>query len=151
MRDNVYDNVKLIGGVSSVPQSFSGASAVNGVAIDTLGADNAAIHAYAKAASGAPSAATLAVKLQESVDGSTGWTDALDNDGNVIGFTLTVTSVAAENEARIEGLNLNRERYLRAVVTPAFTSGTDPASIGFVEIVLGNKSPKPVNETASNT
>ena len=54
MRFNVYDNTKLVGGVSLVPQSFSGSSAVDGADVDTLGYDNAAIHAYGAEASGCP-------------------------------------------------------------------------------------------------
>lgn len=150
MRFNVYDNTKLVGGVSLVPQSFSGSSAVDGADVDTLGYDNAAIHAYGAEASGSPSAAALAVTLQESPDNST-WTNAEDNTGTVIGFTLNCESAAAENVARIEGLGLNRKRYLRAVITPAFTGGTSPAILGFAEIVLGNAQEKPVDSNASNT
>jgi len=151
MRNNVYDGIKLIGASSLKPQSVSGATAVNGAAVDTLAADNAALYAYAVAASGAPTAASLAVKIQESADGSTNWTDALDNTGTVIGFTLTVTSADAEGEARIEGLNLNRKRYLRAVITPTFTGGTSPASVAVAQIIRGNNEAKPVNTTVSNT
>jgi hypothetical protein len=151
MRDNVYDSIKLIGSSSLKPQSFSGSTAVNGAKVDTVGVDNAAIYAYGVAASGAPAAATLTVKLQESLDGSTNWADAKDNTGTVIGFTLTTTSADAEGEARIEGLNLNRMRFLRAVITPAFTSGTSPASIGFAQVILGNLGTKPANTTVSNT
>lgn len=150
MRFNVYDNVKLVGGVSLTPQSVSGSTAVDGNSVDTEGYDNAAIHVYADAASGSPTAATLAVTLQESADDST-WTTATDNTGTDIGFTLTVTSAAAENVARIEGLNLNRKRYLRAVVTPSFTGGTSPASIVVGEIVLGNAESRPVDSNVSNT
>lgn len=150
MRNTIYDDVKLIGGMS-LNQSFPASAAVNGSAVDTLGADNAAIYAHANLASGTPDAATLAVKLQESADGSTGWTDALDNEGTVIGFTLNSQAADAENEARIEGLGLNRQRYLRAVVTPTFSGGTTPAIIASVHIVQGGKSPRPVNTTVSNT
>jgi hypothetical protein len=150
MRFNVYDNTALVGGVSLAPQSFTGSSAVDGSGVSTAGYDNAAVHAYGAPASGSPSAATLAVKIQESSDNST-WSDALDNTGTVIGFTLNCHSAAAENVARIEGLNLNRKQYLRAVITPAFTSGTSPAILGFAEIVMGNAEQKPVDSNASNT
>jgi hypothetical protein len=150
MRNNVYDNTKVVGGTTLVPQSFSGSSAVDGVSVDTSGADNAAIYALGVSASGSPTAATLAVTLQESADNST-WANALDNTGAVIGFTLNVHGANAENVARIEGLNLNRKRYLRAVITPAFTSGTSPASVGFAQIILGENGQLPVDSTVSNT
>ncbi len=148
--DTVYDNIAVIGGTSVAPQSISGSTAVDGSDVNTEGYASAELYAYGAAASGSPTAATLAVKLQESSDNST-WTDALDNTGTVIGFTLTVTSAKAENAARIEGLNLNRKTYLRAVVTPSFTGGTSPASVAFAQILLGAAAQKPVDSNISNT
>jgi Flp pilus assembly protein TadG len=148
--DTVYDNIAVIGGTSVAPQSISGSSAVDGSSVDTTGYASAEIYAYGAEASGSPSAATLAVKLQESSDNST-WSDALDNTGTVIGFTLNVHTAAAENAARIEGLNLNRKTYLRAVITPSFTSGSSPASVAFAQILLGAASQKPVDDAVSNT
>ncbi len=147
---SIYDNVSVQNSVA--PQSISGSSAVNGTpAVDTKGYNTAMLSAYGAAASGAPSGATLACKVQESADGSTGWADALDNTGTAIGFTLTVTSAAATGVARLEGLGLNRKRYLRAVITPTFTGGTTPASIAFAELVLGRGFTKPTNTGGSNT
>jgi hypothetical protein len=151
MRINIYDNIKVVGGTSIAPESFTGSSAVDGSSVDTLGADNAAIYAYGAQGSGSPSAAALAITLQESANGSSGWANALDNTGVVIGFTLNCESAAADNVARIEGLNLNRKRYLRAVITPAFTGGTSPAILGFAQIILGNNAQLPVDSTVSNT
>ena len=146
----IYDDVKIIGGVSLVPQSISGSTAVNGTSVNTEGYTTAAIHAYGDAATGTPTGATLAVKVQESSDNST-WSDALDNTGTAIGFSLTVTSAAAENVARIEGLNLNRKTYLRAVITPTFTGGTSPASIAYASIIMGGALQLPVDANVSNT
>jgi hypothetical protein len=150
MHENAYDNIR--NATSLKPQSVSGSAAVNGAAVDTQGYDNAKLHAFGVAASGSPSGASLAVKLQESADGSTNWGDALDNTGVVIGFTLTTTSADAVNAARIEGLNLNRKRYLRAVVTPTFTGGSSPASVFYAELVFGGDAQQlPVTTTPSNT
>jgi hypothetical protein len=151
MRNNPYDDTKIVGGTSLAPQSFSGSSAVDGSKVDTQGADNAVIYAYGAEASGSPSAASLGITLQESADGSTNWANALDNTGTVIGFTLNCESAAAENVARIEGLNLNRKRFLRAVITPAFTGGSSPAILGYALIVLGNNGQLPVDSNSSNT
>jgi len=150
MRQNIYDDVKVLKGMSVAPASTV-AGTTNGSKVDTLGADNAAVYAYGGLSSSNPSAATLAVTVQESADGSTNWSNALDNTGTVIGFTLNCQAALAENSARIEGLNLNRKRYLRAVVIAAFTGGTTPAIVGFAQIILGNNSPLPVNTTVSNT
>jgi hypothetical protein len=151
MRHNPYDDVKIVGGASVVPTSFTGSTPATGNKVDTIGGDNAAVYASGATASGSPATATLAVKVQESADGSTAWTDALDNTGTAIGFTLNCQAAAADNVARIEGLNLNRKRYLRVVITPAFTGGSAPAILGFGQIILGNETPLPVNTNVSNT
>jgi hypothetical protein len=221
MRFNLYDNLKAIGGTSVTPQSFTGSSAVNGYPVPTIGAETAAIYAYASAASGSPSAASLVVTVQESKTGNSGWSNALDNTGTVIGFTLnalaaptanttsgsnqlsnfsattalyvgqyvtgtgipagtvitalnltgtaststatmsanatssntsTALTLSAENIARIEGLNsLNRNQYLRAVITPSFTGGSSPAILGYAQILLGNLQQLPAAAASSNT
>jgi len=152
MRKNVYDDVKVLGGCSIDPQSDSTtATPVNGNHVDTIGGDNAALYARAAAASGSPTGFTVAFKVQESADGSTSWTDALDNTGVAIGFTVDCHAAAAENIARIEGLGLNRKRYLRAVATPTITGGSSPATVFVANIIIGNPSPLATDTTASNT
>lgn len=151
MRGTIYDDVKIIGGMSVAPASLT-AGTSNGSSVDTLGMTGGVIRAYGGATSSNPSVATLAVTLQESADGSTSWSNALDNTGVTIGFTLNCASAAAENVARIEGLGINRKRYLRAVVVAAFTGGTSPAIVGFAELILGAPAQQmPVNSTVSNT
>jgi hypothetical protein len=206
MRGSIYDSVAFQGGVSLPPQSFTGSSAVNGNTVNTTGLTDAVIRAFAAAPSGTPTAASLSVTLQESATGNSAWSNALDNTGTIIGFTLTpplsltantasgsatlsnfstntglyvgqavsgtgipsgtviialnvaasaanttatmsanatssntseTLTLAAEGEARIEGLNLNRKQFLRAVITPSFTGGSSPAILGFAEIVQG--------------
>jgi hypothetical protein len=61
-------------------------------------------------------------------------------------------SFSGDLEARIEGLNLNRKRYLRVVVTPTFTAGSSPAAPVIAEIVQGGPPQQlPVNSAVSNT
>ena len=147
---NTYDNVLIV--VSLVQQSITGSSAVNGVAVDTEGYENGMLYARAEASTGGASPATIAIKLQESVDTTSGdFADAKDNTATTIGSTLTVTSVAAEGYYRIEGLGLNRLRYLRAVATPTFTGGSSPASIVGAWIVMVPRSAAPVRTAVSNT
>ena len=151
MRFSAYDDIHQVSSI--VPQSITGSSAVDGVAVDTEGYDNAKLHVYAAEASGSPSAASLTVTLQESPDNNSDWTNALDNTGTVIGFTLSgLNAAAGVNAARIEGLNLNRKRYLRIVVTPSFTGGSSPAILAYGEIVFGGGVQQlPVTTTSSNT
>jgi len=150
MRFSAYDDIRNVSSI--IPQSVSGSSAVDGVSVDTSGYDNAKVHVYSAQASGSPSAASLVVTLQESVD-NVNWTNALDNTGVVIGFTLSgLQAAAGVNQARVEGLNLNRHRYLRVVVTPSFTGGSSPAVLVYGELIFGGGAQQlPITTTPSDT
>jgi hypothetical protein len=157
MRFNPYDDVmhQSVAASSVAIQSLTGSSAVNQDSIDSeqgFPAESIMVHVRGEIASGSPSAATVAWKLQESSDNST-WTDALDNTGTLIGATLNVKTVAVDNYARVEGIGLNRKRYLRLVLTPAFTSGTSPAVLAYAEFIgtPASGQMRPVRTGVSNT
>jgi len=149
MRATVYDDVQILKGASIDPVSLATTVAATGNSVDTLDGDNAAIYVRAAAASGSPATAALVVTLQESADGSTNWSNALDNTGVVIGFTLDAHAAAAEGLARIEGLNLNRKRYLRAVITPNISAGG--AVVAMANIIIGNPQELPTNASVTVT
>lgn len=169
MRLNPYDNVIVQSStVSSVAiQSLTGSSAVNGDGYDTsIGIESLMFRIRAEIASGSPSAATVAWKIQESNDnGSTdSYADAVDNTNTVIGGTINVKTVAADAFARLEGIMVRnnsasaapyggRKRWLRVVLTPAFTSGSSPAILAFAEFLgtPGNGLQVPVRTAVSNT
>jgi hypothetical protein len=123
------------------------------------------IHIRAEIASGTPDAATLAWKLQESVDDVDGdYTDAKDNTGTNIGGTIDAHDAAQDVYARVEGIGLyntnlsaapfgGRKRWLRLVLTPTFTNGTSPAILAYAEIIGAPASGMqlPVRTTVSNT
>jgi hypothetical protein len=139
MRQNPYDDTLVASStVSSVAiQSLTGSSAVNGDSIDTavsFDADSLMVHVRTEIASGAPTTATVAWALQESSDNST-FTAALDNTGTAIGSTINSHTVAADVYARVEGIMVNRKRYLRIVLTPTYTGGTSPATLTFAEYI----------------
>ena len=144
---SIYDDVAV--SKSIAPQSDSGGSAVNGGVVDTIGYETAMLVFEAGDISGTPDATSVAVKLQEGslADGSD-MADAKDNTGTVIGGTLTDSGVFL---SRIEGLGLNRKRYLRVVETTTFTNGTTPAVLVHGNILLGRGLEKPANTGASNT
>lgn len=136
----------------SIPaQSISGSSAVTGTYFDTKGFNTAMLRANAQAATGSPSAASVAFTLTECATSGGSYTAANDNTGTQIGGTATVTSAAADVLARIEGLGLNRKRYLKVVATPSFTGGSSPASLIFAEIIAARAFNAPVQTTVSNT
>ena len=169
MRLNPYDNVyQKSSTVSSVAiQSLTGSSAVNGDSIDTVlaGLESLMVHVRAEISTSNPSVATVAWKLQESSDNGSSdpFADAKDNTGTVIGATLDVKTAAKDSYARVEGINLyngataapfgGRKRYLRIVLTPAYTGGTSPAILAMGQFIgtLGNGQQLPVRTTASNT
>ena len=147
---SIYDAVSIQESV--VPVLATGttvATAINGTTVDTKGYNTALI----RSAIGQLNAgiATLAVTLQESADNST-WSNALDNTGTVIGFTLvaTTTSGTVSNQARIEGLGLNRKRYLRGVITYTLSATTVTATT-YGTIALGRAYAEPVDTATSNT
>jgi hypothetical protein len=166
MRFNPYDDVQINPStVSAVAiQSLTGSSAVNGDALDTQGIfESLMVHVRAEIASGSPTTSTVAWKLQESADNSS-WADAVDNTGTVIGATLNVKTLAQDSYARVEGIMLyntsasaapygGRKRYLRIVLTPAYSGGSSPATLTYAEFVgsPGNGQPLPVRTTVSNT
>lgn len=164
--------VQPVTATSVAIQSLTGSSAVNQDGIDTAqgalmgGVESILVHVRAEIASGSPSASTVAWKLQESNDnGSTdSYADAKDNTGTVIGATLNVHTVAVDSYARVEGIGLyntnltaapfgGRKRWLRLVLTPAFTSGSSPAILAYAELIgaPGSGAQLPIRTTVSNT
>ena len=145
---SLYDNVLVQ--ASLRPQSDLGGSAVNGISVDTKGYNTAMLRASVAVASGSPTTASTVVKLQESADNST-WTDATDNTGSVISATVSSKTTAQDVVLRIEGLNLNRKRYLRIVETTTFTGGSSPAVVVAADVLLGRGFTLPSNTANSNT
>lgn len=137
---SVFDEV--LSKVSVRPQAAT-AGALNGGAVDTAGFSSAMAIFENGAATGTPDSYTVDGKIQESADGSTGWTDVTG---------ATITQITADNKSaqvRIEGLGTSRKRYLRAVATPAFVNGTSPKALVSALIVLGRARSAPVSNSAT--
>ncbi|ADO68705.1 hypothetical protein [Stigmatella aurantiaca] len=90
----------------------------NSAAVDRRGFDSCVLAAQTGSASGGPTSLTLAAKLQESADGSTGWTDVA---GAAIEPLISENGVARVN-VRLP----TAKRYLRVTETVSFTGGTSP-------------------------
>jgi hypothetical protein len=166
MRFNPYDDVIVqpVTASSVAIESLTGSTAVTSDAYDTsVGIESLMVHVRAEIASGSPSAATVAWALQESSSSGSGFAAANDNTGTAIGGTLNVHTTAQDAYARIEGIMLNngaasgaqggRKRYLKIVLTPAFTSGSSPAILAYAEFIgsPGNGMQLPVRSAVSNT
>lgn len=127
---SIFENVKVVTSIAPITQV---AGAVNGVAIDTEGFGDGVCIISVGAATGTPTTQTVAGKLQESDDGSTGW-------GDITGAAITaITTNSKTAEIRIDRRKrAASKRYIRAVVTPGFTGGSTPALPIAATIVLGN-------------
>lgn len=149
---SIYDGVKVDGW--SINVNTGGAVVATGVSTDTKGYNTAALRVYVQPMSTGIAAAnqvSLVAVLQESTDGST-WTTATDVGGTTIGFTLSPTTTAVVGSARIEGLNTNRDRYLRVQTTAGIYPGVATGYFTSAAVIeLGNAYSNPVTSTVSNT
>lgn len=84
------------------------------------------------AATGTPSTISVAGKVQDSADGSTGWNDVTG---------AAITPVVIENgTAKVNVILRGCQAYIRAVVTPSFTGGSSPAIPAVGILILGGNS-----------
>ena len=141
---SVFEAIKMFTGLR--PQSISGSSAVNGLAVDTFGFNSGVVTVGVGAATGTPTSYTVAGKVQESADGSTNWADVPNTLPNQL-FTIAADNTSAQ--IQIEGLGTSRKRYLRVVVTPAFTGGTSPTVPITSVFGLGRAFKKPVSNSTT--
>jgi len=125
--------IKPVAGFS--PQASDGTAAIEGPAIDRTGFLSAVLHGRTGAVTGAPTAQTYDLKLQESADGST-WTD-------IPGAAITQIT-AADTEADVNVNLAGAEKYIRAVGTVTFTGGTTPTLQVAATVILGGADVKPV-------
>jgi len=138
----LYDAIYCANSIE--PQSDSG-STITGITVDTKGFNSGVLRFRANKGTGTTS---IVVSLEESDTAVGGFAPALDNTGAAIGATIVATDHAAEVLARIEGLGLNRKRYLH--IKSVSTLGSGAVAV-FGEILLGNAFNKPVNTAVSNT
>lgn len=145
---SIYDAVKVKSTIGPilVTGTLAGTTST-GSAVDTKGYNTAML--YVSAGKILTGGGTLTVTLQESASATSGFANALDNSGTVIGFTLVTTDAFNEGQARIEGLGLNRLRYLKAVTSYA-ASATGTGTV-VATILLGRAYAEPVNTAVSNT
>ena len=150
---SVYDAILFVSCIftSAAVVALSGTTVVTSAFIDTKGYNSAVLRGHTDIASGTPTTATAAFALLECATSGGSYTAANDNTGTQIGFTLNAKTAVQDGLARIEGLNVNRLRYLEVSITPAFTGGSSPAINAFAEIALGRAYELPPNTAVSNT
>jgi len=117
----------------SLPPAARTASA-NGTAVDLLGFGTAAM----VVAFGGWTDGTHTPKLQESDNGSSGWTDVAPDD--LAGSFTPLSSAAGQNGVQRVSY-IGSKRYIRAVVTVA---GATTGALASVQVIRGNPSSEPV-------
>lgn len=129
-----------------VDPSARSAGADNGTGIDRQGFNSCVLVAQAGAVTGAPSAQTLAVKLQHSDAQGSGFVDFTPDGTAPSG---AVAQVTAASSVKKRSINLRTaKRYIRAVATVGFTGGTTPTLNSSALIVLGGADVVPVGDDA---
>lgn len=117
--------------VTAIAPDNSAAGTTNGAALDASGFRSVELFVHTGAVSGAPTAVSVQVKLQESDDAST-WSDT--------GATATLSGANQSGSVAVDTIS---KRYLRAVRTVSFTGGTTPAVLNAAVVVLGDPRVRP--------
>lgn len=120
--------IKAVAGV--LPTSVVGTA--NGAAIDRQGFESCVLHVMNGAVSGSDTF-TVDAKLQESADGSTGWTD--------ITGAAVEQSTTDDNSLEVDVDLSGAKQYIRAVVEST-VSGTDTLPVA-ASVILGGPQDMP--------
>ncbi len=118
-------------------------------ALDTLGYSTGVLTGQVGLNSSAASPSAV-FSLTECATAGGIYTAALANDGNAIAFTLTGNwsgGAAQAGMVRIEGLGLNRKRFLKLQVVDTVSGGSSIAVSGHIELGRSHKLP---TQTGSN-
>lgn len=115
---------------------------VNGTAVNLVtvgGSDqrkvprSLVIHGHNSVVSGSPSSGNATVIVEQSADGSTGWTTLADITGSTSGFTIAYNMTDNTDTAQVV-YNLDpSQRYIRVTVSEDFDAGGRNLSVvGFI-------------------
>lgn len=109
----------LSGDTSNEPGvTLSGTTADNGDSVDCAAAEGTVQGIFqVGAAGGSPDSYTVTCKLQESDDGTNNWGDCKNMSSLVLSADKSIGFVRANRT----------KRYVRSVMTPAFTGGSSPS------------------------
>jgi hypothetical protein len=112
------------------------AATINGTYVDRQDENSCTLVCQCGDASGSPTAQTVDCKLQHSTATGSGFADV--TNGAIT--QITADDTLAYVDINMEGLN----RYIRAVVTVAFTGGSTPAIPVSATIILGGGRDEPL-------
>jgi len=109
-----------------------------GASVDRFNYRDAILHVLVANVTGAPTAKSVAVKVQHSETDVPG--DFVDVVIQGQAGEIVVTDTEGELHLNLDGF----KQYVRVIATPAFTGGTTPKADIVGTIVLGNKVSNPV-------
>lgn len=124
---SIHDAIKFANSLLAAVFTASG----NGSAVDTMGYNDVEVVVSAGTIDTSSGNETYAFSVEESADGSTGWTA-------ISGATNTVT---ASNQIKTIRVGKPSKRYVRTVLT---AGGTTPSIACSAIVALGNAFRKPV-------
>lgn len=136
MRDSMYDDTAVR--VSLLPAVRAANGAVNGTVVDTAGTKNYFRSAMVVVLAGTVTDGTHAVTVQDSDDGTGGWSNVATTQGSL----PAITTVNDEAVYRM-GVDVGR-RFLRAVITTSGAPGTPVGGVIGAVILLSQGSGRPV-------
>lgn len=138
MRDSMYDDTAAR--LSLPPAVRSANGTVNGTAVDMAGTRNNFRVAMMVVLAGAVTDGTHTVSLEESADGTTGWTavDAANREG-----TFPAITSASPNSIYRVGYSGNK-RFIRASITTSGAPGTPVGGTVSAVILLAQGSGRPI-------
>lgn len=131
MRQQVILAGDTTNSLAIVPPQSNDGTAITSNAIDRLGSDTGYFIFSSVAATGSPTAATCAIKIQDS--------DAAA--GTYADFIVLETALDVNAAGRLEDYMVNLEgakRYLKMVVDITYTGGTTPANLLAAIAILGD-------------
>lgn len=129
---SVSDAIKPVVSLSPATRTAD----ANGTGVDCKGFRSAMVLVEAGTIDTTDTDETYTINIEESSDNST--------YAAVSGLTTTITASDTQKLIRVEGLDTDRSRYLRAVLD---VGGTTPSIAGSVHFLLGNSEIEPVGNT----
>ena len=138
LSNNIGAEILPVAGLAALNNA---AGTRNGAAIDRLQngamANSLVLACNVGATTGSPSAQTYDCKVQDSADGSTGWTDI---SGAAITQKTTATAALVQRDVDLAPAR----RFIRVVEVVALTGGSTPGTPAAVDVILGGFDRLPV-------
>lgn len=141
---SLYDNAVGFKGASI--QALSGTTPATSDAIDTMLYKTGMAFALSGAVTGTPDSFSIALKIQDSPDGTNDWQDVNATSLAKQPATASITAANTLAQFRVSDyLGVDTRRYIRVRATPAFVGGTGPTAQIAIVVALSLRTENPGN------